>query len=434
MKNQRKIWIDTDIGTDDAIAIIMAMRAPNVQIVGISTCHGNTTLHNVIQNALYIRELCDYDVPVYVGAKTPLQRSCVFSDFIHGEDGLGDLGIKLTGRKPDEGRAHLKMIEALERNPDEIELVCLGPLTNIAIALQESSEIFELAKHTYVMGGLVDLPGNITPLAEFNIWSDPEAASIAIDNASKMTIIGWDTTLKSGSLSVDELEEILNIGGDFATLTYRLQNTRIGWMKENDMPVQINMADPLAMAVVLDEKLIERTGHFKMTMHGDQENEVMRGFIEIQELDEPGPVRFVHEVNRNGFLSLLHKSLQPKKAGFEIYPSLDDKESWTEERCFITEILNSETYSEISLAKARVESGIETQLHSLSNSNEIYYILRGVGELTIDGRTKRVSIGDCIPINKGQSQKIRNVGEEDLEFLCICQPRFIPEDYKNLEK
>ena len=429
----RKIWIDTDVGTDDAIAIIMAMRNVNVQVVGISTCHGNTSLDNVVQNALYIRDLCNYDVPIFTGAEKPLRRSCVYSDFIHGEDGLGDLGIKLKGRIPSEGEAHRKLIEALKNDPGQIELVCLGPLTNIAIALQECPQLFEYAKHTYVMGGLVDLPGNITPLAEFNIWADPEAASISINNATKMTIVGWDTTLRSGSLSMDELEQILNIGGQFAKLTYRLQNTRIRWMKENDMPVQINMADPLAMAVVLEEDLIKRAGYFKMTMNDDQENEVMRGFIEVQEIQEPGPIRFVHEVDRNGFLNLLNRSLQPEQSNIKIYPTSGEKEIWTDERCFITEILNSGDYPNVSLAKARVEPGVETQLHSLSNLEEVYYIIKGIGDLTIDGQTKTVTVGNCIPIGKDQSQKIKNTGQEDLEFLCICHPRFTPNKYKNLE-
>jgi len=117
--------------------------------VGISTSGGNVPLDYVVQNVLYIRELCDDKSPVYRGASQPLSRVLGTADFIHGKDGLGDIGLDLTGRVCDDGLASDQLIKSILTHPGEIELVCLGPLTNIALAERQHPGILDLAKRHY---------------------------------------------------------------------------------------------------------------------------------------------------------------------------------------------------------------------------------------------------------------------------------------------
>ena len=134
--NLRKIWIDTDAGTDDAMALIMAIRDPKIEIIGISTCGGNVPLDNVVQNVLFLVEKCGADIPVYIGARQPLERVLGTADFIHGKDGLGDIGLPLQGRRAQDISAIDALNHAMSQHGSELEIVNLGPLTNMATLIK----------------------------------------------------------------------------------------------------------------------------------------------------------------------------------------------------------------------------------------------------------------------------------------------------------
>lgn len=308
--SKRKFFIDTDAGTDDAIALIMALRDENIDTVGISTSGGNVPLECVIQNVLYVCELCDQKIPVYRGAAQPIERVLGTADFIHGKDGLGDIGLDLSGRVPSEGFGPSKIVEAILANPHEIELVCLGPLTNICLAMQESPGILSMAKRIYIMGGLVDLPGNVTPLAEYNIWADPEAAEAVLTSDSKMVIIGWDTTLRSSDLSLEEVAKIRAYDTKYARFSVDIQGVRIDWMKEHGEETTVNIADALAMAVAMDDTLVSRRSYFKMSVRGGDDEDEYRGFIDATPSQNTSDIDYIHEVDRSGYMNLLAKSLK----------------------------------------------------------------------------------------------------------------------------
>ena len=308
-KDLRKFFIDTDAGTDDAIALIMAMRHPQIDIVGVSTSGGNVPLDCVVQNVLYIRELCDHDAPVYVGAAKPIMRILDTADFIHGKDGLGDIGLDLTGRIPEEGDAQDHLITSLKEHAHELEIICLGPLTNLALIEQREAGILSLAKRIYIMGGLVTLPGNVTPMSEYNIWADPEAAQIVLKTDAQFTMIGWDSTLASSAFSIEEVEEFRDIGTDLATFAADIQKVRIKWMHDNEEEVAVNLADPLAMAVALDPSLIERKEYFIMSVRGGAHEDPYRGFIDAELTSDTKAVQFIHSVDRDRYAKLLKSSL-----------------------------------------------------------------------------------------------------------------------------
>lgn len=305
----RKVWIDTDAGTDDAMALIMAMREPTIDIIGISTIGGNVPLDCVVQNVLYIRDLCENDSPVYIGARQPLNRILGTADFIHGKDGLGDVGLPLHGRIPAKKPAVDALITAIKADPHTIELIMLGPLTNLALALQKAPEIAKLIGHCHIMGGLLELPGNVTPLAEFNIWADPEAADIIFTSGMPMTVIGWDTTMESGWLSVEEWQELLTFDTKLSTFAHDIQGVRMRWQKDNDQDQKLTWADPTAMATIVSPSCIKEATYTSMHIQSDAEDPTLRGFIECLPMEEGQGIKFIKSIDRSQFRELIHHYL-----------------------------------------------------------------------------------------------------------------------------
>jgi purine nucleosidase len=171
----RTFLIDTDVASDDAVALIMALRAPEVRVVAITTVSGNVAVQQATRNALYTVELCGAKVPVYAGAGKPLHRAHQSATWFHGADGLGDHNYPPPRQSPGQLHAVDAMIDAIEANPGLV-LVTLGPLTNVALALSKNPAIATKVGRCVVMGGAPCCEGNVTPAAEYNIWVDPEAA------------------------------------------------------------------------------------------------------------------------------------------------------------------------------------------------------------------------------------------------------------------
>jgi len=171
----RTFLIDTDTASDDAVALIMALGAPDVRVAAITTVAGNVNLLQATRNALFTVELCEAHVSVYVGAAKPLLRAHEDATWFHGGDGLGDHGYQPSRREPEAQPAAEAIIDTIEAN-EGLVLVTLGPLTNIALALAKEPDIAGKVSRCVVMGGAPCCEGNVTPAAEFNIWVDPEAA------------------------------------------------------------------------------------------------------------------------------------------------------------------------------------------------------------------------------------------------------------------
>lgn len=302
----KKIWIDTDAGTDDAVALIMAMRSPDIEILGISCVAGNVPLDKVVQNVLYICELCHQKIPVFVGSSHPLKRVLATADFIHGSDGLGDVGRDLTGREPQATDAWLAMMAAVQRYPNEVTLVNLGPLTNLARVIERQPDIVHSVQHCYIMGGLITLPGNVTPMSEFNIWADPEAASIVIASEMPMTTIGWDTTMDSGWLSVQEWEDIRLLDSDLATFAYEIQGVRMQWQRDHGEDLRLTWADPCAMAVVLHPDIVRAYKKVAMHVNCAADEDPFRGHIHISEYPR---ISHVTAIDRARFVTMILEAL-----------------------------------------------------------------------------------------------------------------------------
>lgn len=246
----RKFIIDTDTASDDAAALVMAAFAENIDILGVTTVAGNVSLEQTTLNALATLEVCDCDVPVYKGADKPLFHERPLTVSVHGNDGMGDCSLINPTRKPCDKRAVDFILDTVSRYPGEVEIAVLGPATNIALAVLTDRETMKKVKHIWSMGTPGFGPGNVTPVAEFNVFSDAHAYSVMLESGAPVTIIGFD--LCAGDIGLDKSELALMANGNKAGRF--LEKATRGLLKFNistrNLAV-VDLADAVAMAVAL---------------------------------------------------------------------------------------------------------------------------------------------------------------------------------------
>ncbi len=196
----RKIIIDTDPGQDDAVAILLALASPSeIDLLGITCVAGNVPLDLTTRNARIICELAGRpDMPVFAGCDRPLRRALVTAEHVHGKTGLDGPTLPEPTMPLQSAHAVDFIIDTLRQHPANSVTLCpLGPLTNIATALQKAPDIAGRIEQIVLMGGAYFEVGNITPTAEFNIYVDPEAADIVFKSGVKITVLPLDVTHKA---------------------------------------------------------------------------------------------------------------------------------------------------------------------------------------------------------------------------------------------
>ena len=188
------ILIDCDPGHDDAIAILLALASPEVDVLGVTTVAGNQTLEKTTANALRVLEFVDRDdVPVAAGAERPLLRDPFVAAYVHGESGLEGPNLPPPVGRPVEEHAVDFLARRILEFDGRVTLVPVGPLTNVALLLARYPEVAGGIERVVLMGGAI-AEGNVTPAAEFNIWADPEAAARVFESGLDVTMIGLDVT------------------------------------------------------------------------------------------------------------------------------------------------------------------------------------------------------------------------------------------------
>ena len=189
-----KILLDCDPGHDDAIALLLALASPEVDLVGVTTVHGNQTLEKTTTNALKLLEFVDRtDVPVAAGADRPIRREPFVAEYVHGESGMDGPSLPAPTTSPDPRHAVDFIAETIHGSDEPITLVPTGPLTNVALFLARHPDAAAKVERIVLMGGAIG-EGNVTPAAEFNIWCDPEAADRVFTSGLDVTMIGLDVT------------------------------------------------------------------------------------------------------------------------------------------------------------------------------------------------------------------------------------------------
>jgi purine nucleosidase len=284
----RPFLIDTDTASDDAVALIMALRAPDVDVRAITVVAGNVPVEQGVRNALYTAELCGSDVPVFPGAQRPLQREHMHAEWFHGRDGVGNRDYPAAQRTPETIHAVDAIIETVRANPG-ITLVTLGPLTNVAMALKRAPEIAANVGRAVVMGGAPCCEGNVTPAAEYNIWVDPEAAHIVARSGLPIELVGWHLCRGPAVLNAEEIEQVLSLDtalGRFAVdCNCMAQEAYLVQTGEHG----ISLPDPVAMSIALDPAICTSASSHYLEI--ETASELTRGMTVVDRLDITGDDR-----------------------------------------------------------------------------------------------------------------------------------------------
>lgn len=277
----RKFWIDTDMGSDDAVALIMALQADDIDVVGISALSGNVPLKQAAMNARYVAELCGSDVPVFAGAEKPLLRAYVDATWFHGEDGLSGYSgqpVKL----PENSHGVDALIEA-SKQYDDLVLVTLGPLTNIALAVARDPDIVNRISRCVVMGGAACTYGNVTPAAEYNIWVDPDAARMVFLSGMPVEMVGWEFCQGEFALDKEEMAHIRSLDTKLAHFTLNSNEVAIKAYGKQTGHYGLSLPDPVTMAVAIDKSVAtEMSKHY---VEIETASELTRGMTVVDKLN-----------------------------------------------------------------------------------------------------------------------------------------------------
>ena len=258
MADIHKIIVDNDTAGDDAAALILAAKSPAVEILGVTVAAGNVSLEQAALNSMAALELAGCDAPVYLGATAPLsgeEKEC-FS--VYGKDGMGEADIIHPKGKPRTDKHAVDFIlDTVRANPGEIEIVALGPVTNLALAIQKDRETMLKVKRIWSMGTAGFGPGNATPVAEFNVYKDAPAYKMMLELGVPVTILGLDMDDEPTWHSEAKLEEMKS-GSEaqrfIATATRKL----LEFKKGNGIPA-VDLPDAVAMACICWPDFVEET-------------------------------------------------------------------------------------------------------------------------------------------------------------------------------
>lgn len=293
--------LDVDTGIDDALALAFAVRSPSAEVVAVTTLAGNVGVEKTTANTLAALDLLGADaIPVHRGASRPLVRPHVDAAYFHDTTGLGDARLPTSGRGVGPDRGPAAIVRLASARPGELTLVCLGPLTNLAIAVNVAPELPDLLRGLVVMGGAFDVPGNITPVAEFNIYADPEAAAQVLALPwPRATVVGLDVTHRVAfARAAWEAAERSGSGNAAALLVAEVARAPF---RRRNLP-SIFLHDPLAVAVALAPDLIETEGAAIAVATDGEE----RGRTRVV---GPGPLRIARAVDSERFLDRFASTL-----------------------------------------------------------------------------------------------------------------------------
>jgi inosine-uridine nucleoside N-ribohydrolase len=265
-----RVILDTDPGIDDALALILAFASPELSVEAITTVAGNVTVAQATRNANLLLEVADPHPrpPIATGATCPMVRPLRTAEGYHGEDGLGELSRFRTEtgapRYPEPQQllapqsAPTLMTDLISTAPGEIVLICIGPLTNLAMAIQAAPAKMAKVKEIVVMGGAIQAPGNVTPGAEFNLYTDPDAARLVFTSGLPITLVPLDVTQRV-MLRAELIEAVVQHIGSRATRFVRDATERLfGVEQEQTGSAATPLHDPLAVGVVIDPSLVTR--------------------------------------------------------------------------------------------------------------------------------------------------------------------------------
>ena len=250
-----RIIIDTDPGVDDALAFLLALASPEIQLEALTTTQGNVTVEKATRNALSVLELAHAGhIPVAKGSAVPLVQPLRASASVHGESGIGNANLPEPQAKPVPGHAVDYLIERVLAEPKALSIFPIGPLTNIAMAIRKHPGFAKAVKELVIMGGAILESGNITPLAEFNIYVDPHAAHIVFHSGIPITLIPLDVTHKC-LLKPGHIDRLMKIDSPISRFIKEAVEVYLKFSLERGFD-GVALHDPLTLAAVLAPELL----------------------------------------------------------------------------------------------------------------------------------------------------------------------------------
>ncbi len=251
--------LDVDTGIDDALALLLALRSPELRVVAVTCVAGNVTLDRVLRNTLGVLTVAGAEeVAVAAGADRPLVRRLTTATFFHGVDGIGGVPLPDTGARVVDEPAAALLCRMAREHAGELNLVAVGPLTNVALACRLDAGFPRRLRRLVVMGGAAGVAGNVTPAAEANFFNDPEAAAVVFQSGAAVTMVGLDVTLRAlfEAKRYRLLRDVLPGRGDaVARFAYGIMERYL----EADLAAGLEgspLHDPLAVAALAQPSLI----------------------------------------------------------------------------------------------------------------------------------------------------------------------------------
>ena len=302
------VWIDCDVGVDDAVALLVANKLDELQIVGISTVCGNVELEKTYPNAHRLNRLMGSDYPIYAGADKPWFKKLHIAPYVHGDNGLGDVELPLPETMTHhEEKAWDAIYEAAKQYPGELQLIAIGPLTNVATALAKYSDLSHLLGRILIMGGSASF-GNCTPCAEFNIYVDPHAAEAVFQSGIPIVMCGLDVTMKAYFQS-DELKALNENGNAVGRFVYESTKRAVAFASSFGFEMFANHDScPILYLVYPDMFKGEQAGVYVETKGKITEGKTVTDLYSDKQFDKQN-VFVVLDVDRERFVQVIAEKL-----------------------------------------------------------------------------------------------------------------------------
>jgi purine nucleosidase len=270
----QKVILDIDTGVDDALALLLALASPELEVIGCTTVAGNVTVDLTTRNTLAVLELAGRtDIPVAMGAAAPLVRRLTTATYFHGPEGLAHVELPRPKISALPQTAPQFLIEQADKYPGELVVIATAPLTNLALTLKMQPEWGRSLQKLVIMGGAVRCPGNVTPAAEANIYNDPEAARIVFESGAHITLVGLDVTMKCG-IPASQVRKLAEERERLSPIARFALDTLLYYNETYPPETGAALHDPLAVGVVANPALVRTE---RMQVEVETQGKITRG-------------------------------------------------------------------------------------------------------------------------------------------------------------
>jgi purine nucleosidase len=309
--------LDTDTAQDDCVAILLGVLDPDADLRAITMVAGNVGFDQQVDNAMMTLSVAGAlgDYPVFLGCRRPMVREWVSAENVHG-DGSGGLSMDQEGLDPEEEHAIDALLRLTQESPGELNIVAIGPLTNIAMAVVKDPSFPKRVKHLFIMGGSNNARGNITAAAEFNFYVDPDAAKIVFAAGFDITVVPWEPlTIQDALFSRAQMAEIGDQGNPVAKFFQQVCETTLEFDESVGIPGSSH-PDSLTVAIMLHPELILTSGMYAVDIEAD--SELTRGYSAMYwGIHDLAPnARVIESVDRSAFFAYVKE-----KMGIQTTPS-----------------------------------------------------------------------------------------------------------------